>query len=430
MTTNPWIKNRFTSPRAVSLFAALVCFLAYLSIFIFRKAFNVAAFQGYSLWGVDYKVVLVITQVMGYMLSKFVGIRYIAELRHHGRGKLILWLVGISWLAWLGFALIPPPYNFWCLFLNGFPLGFIWGIVFSYVEGRRATDFIGAALAVSFIFGSGVAKSVAQYFMQDWGISEFWMPFTVGALFALPLIILVYLMEQIPEPDAQDVLQRTARQPMNKAERRTFLAFFYPGVILLIVIYILVTVLREVRDGFMADMWRESGEKFEPSVFAATESWISVIILATMASLVFIKNNYRAFNMVLGIMAAGFALTGMGSWLFVHDHLSIFAWMTLVGLGLYLVYIPYNSMLFDRFLAAFQYTGTVGFLIYLADSCGYIGSVGILLLKSLFKLDIQWLTFFLKLSWWSAGLGVVCTLATWLYFRHKHAVIKISNPAA
>jgi hypothetical protein len=31
-------------------------------------------------------------------------------------------------------------------------LGMLWGVVFSYVEGRKTTDFIGAALAVSFIF--------------------------------------------------------------------------------------------------------------------------------------------------------------------------------------------------------------------------------------------------------------------------------------
>lgn len=420
MTNIPWIKSSLNSARAISIYAAVVCFLAYLSIFTFRKAFNVAAFQGYSLWGLDYKVVIVITQVFGYMLSKFVGIRIIAELKHHGRGWLILGLVGMSWLAWLAFALIPPPYNFWCLFFNGFPLGFIWGIVFSYVEGRRATDFIGAALAVSFIFGSGVAKSVAQYLMEQWQISEYWMPFWVGALFALPLVGLIYLMEQIPEPDAEDIKQRTRRQPMTKKERKDFVHTFLPGVVLLVMIYILVTILREVRDGFMADMWRESGEIFESSVFAATESWVSVIILIVMASLVLVKNNYRAFNIVLWIILGGFALTGLSSWFYMQGYLSIFAWMTLVGLGLYLVYIPYNSMLFDRFLAAFQYAGTVGFLIYLADSCGYIGSVAILLTKTIFKFEVNWLSFFIRLTTIAALIGGFSTLLSWYYFRCKY----------
>ncbi|MGZ5287055.1 MAG: DUF5690 family protein, partial [Flavisolibacter sp.] len=122
-----------------SVFAAAVCFAAYACIISFRKAFNVASYSGYELGGLDYKVVLIITQVGGYMLSKFYGIKFISELKRMGRGKLILFLVGISWLAWLIFALIPPPYNFWALALNGFPLGMLWGVLFSYVEGRRAT---------------------------------------------------------------------------------------------------------------------------------------------------------------------------------------------------------------------------------------------------------------------------------------------------
>jgi hypothetical protein len=36
----------------------------------------------------------------------------------------------------------------------------LWGVIFSYVEGRKSTDFICAALAVSFIFSSGWVKSV------------------------------------------------------------------------------------------------------------------------------------------------------------------------------------------------------------------------------------------------------------------------------
>ena len=110
-----------------------------------------------------YKDALVIIQVLGYMLSKFYGIKFIAELKHIGRGKIIVLLVGISWISLFLFAIVPRPFNIVFLFTNGFPLGIIWGIVFSFVEGRKATDFIGASLAVSFIFSSGLVKSVAKY---------------------------------------------------------------------------------------------------------------------------------------------------------------------------------------------------------------------------------------------------------------------------
>ena len=155
-TPLPANKNKYQDTY-VAVFASIITFLTYASVYAFRKPFTVGSFRnGPHIFGMDYKDALVITQVLGYMFSKFYGIRFIAELKRVRRGKVILLLVGISWLALLLFAVVPAPFNIIFLFINGFPLGIIWGIVFSFVEGRKATDFIGASLAVSFIFSSGL----------------------------------------------------------------------------------------------------------------------------------------------------------------------------------------------------------------------------------------------------------------------------------
>jgi len=415
---NPTSTKAINSPF-IAVYAAIVSFCTYTCIFCFRKAFNVSAYQGHILFGLDFKTVLVITQVAGYMCSKFYGIRFIAELKKIGRGKLILLLVGLSWIAWLLFALIPPPFNFWALFLNGFPLGLLWGIVFSYVEGRRTTDFISAALAVSFIFGSGVSKSTASWVMENWGVNEYWMPFAVGFLFFVPLLLFVYLMEKIPAPDSRDIELRTARVPMDVKKRREFLKNYLPGLVALILIYILVTILREVRDNYMADMWRESGEVFQGGVFVKTETIISLIMLVMIASMIIIKNNFRALAITHGIMAAGFILSSVATLLYMEDELSMFYWTTAVGLGLYMVYIPFNSLLFDRLIAAFRFAGTVGFLIYVADSFGYLGSVGVLLSKSIFKFQMHWLHFYEGLVLVMGIVGLAGTLFSIAYFNRK-----------
>ena len=69
------------------------------------------------------------------------------------------------------------------MLLNGLPLGMIWGLVFSYLEGRRQTELLGAGLSVSFIFSSGVVKSVGKVLMQDFGVTQMWMPFLTGLIF-------------------------------------------------------------------------------------------------------------------------------------------------------------------------------------------------------------------------------------------------------
>ena len=60
-----------------SLYAALVAFLTYASVYAYRKPFTVASFDGIHFWGVPYQTLLVIAQVFGYMASKFFGIKFI-----------------------------------------------------------------------------------------------------------------------------------------------------------------------------------------------------------------------------------------------------------------------------------------------------------------------------------------------------------------
>jgi hypothetical protein len=94
--------------------------------------------------------------------------------------------------------------------------GFYVGIIFSYVEGRIGTDFIGSVMAISFIFAGGFTRSVAKWLMLKWGVTEQWMPFMTGLLFALPLILFICFLEKVPQPDEADVNERTQRVPMNR----------------------------------------------------------------------------------------------------------------------------------------------------------------------------------------------------------------------
>ena len=165
----------------VSVMAAVSAFGAYTSMYAFRKAFAAGTFTGQQYLHIDYKVWLVIAQIIGYTLSKFYGIRFIAEVKGAKRGPTILLLVGIAWLALLGFALVPAPYNIIFLFINGFPLGLIWGLVFGYLEGRRSTEFMAAVLSISLIFGSGFVKTIGQTLIHVYHISEYNMPFFTGA---------------------------------------------------------------------------------------------------------------------------------------------------------------------------------------------------------------------------------------------------------
>lgn len=402
------------------LYAAIVVFLAYTMIFGFRKSFTVATFDGLSIAGYSYKTILVICQMLGYLLAKFYGIKYISELKRTGRGKIILLLTAIAWISWLFFALVPLPYNIVFLFINGFPLGMLWGVVFSYVEGRRSTDFIGAALAVSFIFASGFVKSVGAWLMVNFGISEFWVPFYTGLVFSLPLVLFVYLMEKIPAPSPEDISYRAERIPMTQIDRKKFIKDFFWGLVACVLIYCFATIFRDIRDNFGAEMWKEMGFFNQPAIFSKTETPITLIVLVLIGSMVLIKNNFLALKSAHYFILIGFILAGSCTVLFKTNLLQPIWWMTLVGLGLYMVYIPFNAVFFDRLISTFKYTSNVGFLIYIADSFGYVGSIGVLLTKEIFKIKLNWVTFFSNSVVLLSVIGCLLTLFSLYYFTKKH----------
>lgn len=404
----------------------MIAFLAYSSVYAYRKPFTVATFDGLKFRGITYQSLLIISQVIGYMLSKFAGIKFIAELKTMGRFRSALLLVATAWLSLLFFALTPAPYGMIFFFINGFMLGFMWGIVFSYVEGRRATDFIGAVLAVSFIFAGGFTRSVAKWLMIEWNVAETWMPFMTGLVFALPLLFFLWLLEKIPPPDAVDIKERTVRLPMDRQSRKQFLKKFGLGLGFVTVTYLFLTVMRDSRDSYMANIWNDLGYKENYSIFTKTETRTSFIILVMMGLVVLIRKNIRALYIVHMVIAAGFILAGVSSLLFVNGKMEGALWMQLTGLGLYMGYIPFNCIFFERLIASFRIAGNVGFLIYFADAFGYLGSVLVILSKEFISFNLNWSEFYSQgVVLTGSLLGTAGTILSFFYFRKKYLEEKI-----
>ena len=405
---------------AATLLAALSAFCVYTCMYAFRKPFTVAQFAETRFLGIEYKIWLVISQTVGYTLSKFFGIKFIAELRSKNRTLIILKLISLSWLALLFFAIIPAPYNIIFLLINGFPLGLIYGLVFSYLEGRKTTEFLGAALASSFIFASGFTQSVGKFIMVAWNVDEYWMPWLTGLVFFLPLVIFTLLLDKMPAPGPDDIQTRTERRAMNKTERLEFIKTFLPGLVALIVVYIMLTIIRDYRTNFASNIWKETGHGDSIALFTQTEIPSSILVLVIMSLLVYVRKNMKALLINHYLVVFGFVLSLAGTLLFIYGHLSAFWWMTLTGMGLYMGYVPFNCMLFERLIASFKYVSTAGFIVYVADSFGYLGSDVILLVKNFSTINISYSAFFIKMILTISVLGIALTFISSLYFRKKY----------
>lgn len=362
------------------LLAGGACFITYSAMYGFRKGFTAGTYDSFEFSDVKFKTLMVLAQAAGYMLSKFGGIKFISELKHGKRILSIITLILVSQLALLGVGVTSYPYNAFLMFFNGLPLGLIWGLVFSFIEGRRLTELLGAILATSFIVASGLAKSVGKWLINDMGIPELMMPFYTGLVFIAPLLLGCFMLSRIPKPDAADIASRSRRTSMSPRDRREIMGRYGPGLALLIMVYILLTVIRDFRDNFMVEIWKEQGYG-DAGILTTAELPIAFGVLLFIGLMFTVKNNLRAFRLNLWMIAGGCALAGLSGVLFRGGIISPLAWMVLSGFGLYLGYIVFNIMLFERMIAAFRVKGNIGFLIYLADAFGYLGSGTVMVYK-------------------------------------------------
>jgi hypothetical protein len=403
---------------SLSAWCVVAAFGTYFCMYAFRKPFTAGTYTGISLGGVGFKTLLVTAQVLGYTLAKFLGIQVVAEVRPNRRVVLLLAMIGAAEVALLLFAVTPPPFNCLWLFANGLALGMVFGLVLGFLEGRRHTEALAAGLCGSFIVADGVTKSVGAYLLS-WGVSEYWMPFTAGLLFVPPLLGFAWMLTRVPRPSPADVAARSERLPMGAVERREFFRRYAPGLTLLVLAYLLITVLRSVRADFAPEIWSGLQAKVPPDVFAWSETAVAIGVLVLNGSVVLIRENRRAFFAGLALAVGGVLLVAGTVVGLQSGVLSPFAFMVLDGLGLYLPYIAVHTTLFERLIAMTRDRGNIGYLMYLADAFGYLGYVVVLCARNLLGPAENFLSFFLTLNGISAVLCIMLLVPCRLYFaRH------------
>ena len=407
------------------LYAIIAAFSTYACMYAFRKPITVGFYEQASFWGFSLKALYLSSQIAGYALSKFIGIKFISELKSKGRARTILILISFSWLALLGFAVIPAPWNIPMMFLNGLPLGMVWGVVFSYLEGRRTTEILAAGLCTSFIIASGLVKTVGSYLTQVWAISEYWMPALTGLMFFPLLYLSVRLLDKVPPPSPSDVAARSERPSMCPVSRRDIVRSFGPGLLLLISGYIFLTILRDLRDNFAANIWQETGYLYTPETFTLTEIPITIIVLGMVALLKLVRSNHVALLLNHLLIGAGFIMIFFTTQLYKEGQISSLYWMIFNGIGLYLAYIPFATSLFERLIATFRKPANVGFLTYLADSYGYLATVGVMVYQSFGEKSLKWNLLLIDISLLTGVVGVLLTLTSLVYFYRKSTYFRM-----
>ncbi|MEM7315329.1 MAG: DUF5690 family protein, partial [Planctomycetota bacterium] len=356
---------------ATQVVAAVAAFATYFCMYAFRKPFSAATMEEQQLWGMDLKAVIVLAQLAGYMLSKFLGIKVIAEMPRRRRAVALIFLIVIAESALVAYAYVPISIKPYMIFLNGLPLGMIFGLVLAYLEGRRHTEALSAVLCASFIMSSGYVKSIGRYLIES-GVNEFHMPYLVGLMFFIPLLVSVWILDRTPEPAEEDRQLRSERSEMNGAQRWEFFRSYAPGLTILFAIFAAITVIRTIRDDFGVEIWRDLNVDGKPAVFAQSETYVAVVVTSLAALAIIIRRNVTAIMVSLVLIAVSFTLIGAATLVQPQGQIAAFPYMVICGVGLYIPYVIFHTTIFERIVAASRKVANLGFLMYLADSIGYL----------------------------------------------------------
>jgi phosphonate degradation associated HDIG domain protein len=412
-----------TTPKPVFVaYAIAAAFSTYFCMYAFRKPFAAARFDGQQFLGseIALKTAFVVSQILGYTASKYIGIKVCPEVRPGRRAGMLVFLILCAEGALFLFAVLPPDLKVIAIFLNGLPLGMVWGLVVWYLEGRLTSELLLAGLACSYIVSSGTVKDVGRHLMSAYGISEAAMPMLTGLLFLPPFLISVWLLSHLPPPTAADQQARVQRAIMNGASRLAFLRVLFLGLVLLFAARLLTTAFRDYRDNYGVELFGALGYQSDPTLFTRTEIPVALGVMLALALLNLIRSNRTG---VLGahiLMMAGLILMSVSTLLLDAGVLNGIGWMILVGLGSYMAYVPHDSVVFDRIIASTRVAGTAVFAIYLADAIGYTGSIGLPLVKDIFFPRVDRLLFFRGFTYIVSVGGLAVLAVSSVYFYRKH----------
>lgn len=399
------------------LWAGGTALLSYSLVYALRKPFTAAEFNGLEVAGMDYKIIVSIVQLIGYVCAKLLGIKFISELKPGNRLKFIIGSAALSEASLLAFGLLPAPYNIFALFFNGLSLGCMWGVIFSFLEGRRTTDILASIMGVSMALSSGVAKSLGLYALHQLHVSEFWMPALIGA-FAFPLLCLMgWMMTKFPAPTAADIASRTKRVTLNGQQRWQLFVRFMPLLVMLFGANLLLTVQRDIKEDFIVCIIDVS--TVSSWAFAYLDSVATLVLLAAFALLSAVGNHLRALCLILIMSAIGMGVIAFLGAESAAIGLPTTAWLFLQTLCIDIAYLSFQTIFFERFIACFKVKGNVGFFIITIDFVGYLGTLALLLFKEFRAPHIDWTSFYNSMS---VYIGVICCIAficSIIYIIHR-----------
>lgn len=250
-----------------------------------------------------------------------------------------------------------------------------------------------------------MAKSFGLFTMNELHIDQFWMPAVIGGV-TLPLLLLMgYLLERLPHPTAEDIELRNQRVTLDRNGRKALFLKYAPILSILFIANFMLLVLRDIKEDFLVDILDMSNQS--SWLFARIDTIVTLIILGIFSLFVFFRSNIKAILSLLTLVVAGCLTLAVVSYNYGAFRPSPILWLFIQSLSLYIAYLTFQTIFFDRFIACFHIKGNVGFFIAIIDFIGYLGTVTLLGTKEFLNINLEWFALYNHMA---CTVGIICTV--------------------
>jgi hypothetical protein len=241
----------------------------------------------------------------------------------------------------------------------------------------------------------------------------------VAIIFLIPAIIFSYLLEKMPKPSNEEILANAPRTALTKSERKAINKKYFGFLFAIILLYGFLTLLRDIRDNFGAEIM--SGlHIYNAKNLTQLESIITIIMLVSIPFISRVKNHYNAILTTIVATFIGGLICISTSILFKNQVIDGMGLLLFSGGGIYVGYILINISIMNRLIGFNGTPANSGFLVYMADSAGYLCSLfisGFALFSK--KGELPWLNWFQNLIFFG-GIIVMLFAVVAFYQIRKH----------
>lgn len=138
--------------------------------------------------------------------------------------------------------------------LGSIPVSTLFGGIFSYLEGRKSTDLLIAALNFGLIVAGGAARSSAVALIEA-GVEPYLMPAVTAAAALVVALPLLFVVDRLPRPSVSDKHERSERGSMSCAQKLALFRRYKHVIGNILFAYMIVMGLRQYRDFFAVELY-------------------------------------------------------------------------------------------------------------------------------------------------------------------------------